>query len=68
MMNKDQAAAYVFAQSVAALAEIEGMKAANAERMSRGEALAYNEAAFFKIHAQYGIHHNAVMILYEGCE
>ena len=60
-MTPEQKAAYVFAQSVCAMAEIEGMKALNTERESKGYALAYDEAAFLEILNKYGIHHNAVL-------
>ena len=56
-----QHVAYMIAQTVAAWAIIESMKAANTERMCRGEALAYNEDAFAQIPDQYGLHHNAVV-------
>lgn len=60
-MTKSQAAAYVFAQAVCALSDIEAMKAANAERAGQGLAQAYGEEAFADIANRYGIHHNAVV-------
>lgn len=63
-MTKEQKVAYVFAQSVSALAEIEGMKALNKEREAKGYALAYGEDAFFEVPNKYGIHHNAVVSLF----
>ena len=63
-MTKEQKVAYVFAQSVCALAEIEGMKAENKERESHGYALVYSEEAFFEVPNKYGIHHNAVIGLF----
>lgn len=63
-MTKQQAAAYVFAQSVAALAAIEGSKAANVERERNGYALAYDEGAFADIAADFGITHNQIMALF----
>lgn len=60
-MTDEQKAAYVHAQSVAALAEIESMKALNTERESHGYALAYDEGAFFEVIDRYGLHHNALM-------
>ena len=65
-MTPEQKAAYVFAQSVSAMAEIEGMKALNTERDQRGHTLAYDEAAFLEIPNKYGIHHNAVLTLFHG--
>ncbi len=45
-MTPEQKAAYVFAQSVAAMAEIEAMKAANQMREMNGHTIAYGEEAF----------------------
>jgi hypothetical protein len=67
-MTKEQAAAYVFAQAVAALAAIEGCKAANMERERAGLALAYPEEAFSGIADEYGISHNAVMTVFSDAE
>jgi len=53
--------AYVMAQTVAASARIEAMKAANAERADHGHAPAYNEEAFEEVINEFGLHHNAVM-------
>jgi len=63
-MTKEQAAAYVFAQSVAALAAIEGCKAANMERERSGLSMAYPEEAFASIVDDYGISHNAVLAVF----
>lgn len=63
-MTREQKVAYVFAQSVCALAEIEGMKALNKEREAQGAALAYSDDAFLKVPDKYGIHHNAVIGLF----
>ena len=41
--------AYVMAQTVAAMARLEGMKALNAERASHGQSAAYTEADFEQI-------------------
>lgn len=60
-MTSEQAAAYVHAQSVAALAEIEGMKAENADRDRLGLAVAYVHKQFISVIDQYGISHNAVL-------
>jgi hypothetical protein len=59
-MTREQAAAFVFSQSIAALAEIEAMKAANVERMARGHSPAYNEGHFQDISNRYGVSHNSV--------
>ena len=60
-MTDAQKAAKVFAQAVAALAEIEAMRVANHEREANGEAYAYDEAAFREVPERYGIDHNAIM-------
>ena len=53
--------AYVMSMTVAASARIEGMKAANAERVDHGHAQAYNEDAFEQVILEFGLHHNAVL-------
>ncbi len=53
--------AYVMAQTVAAAARIEAMKALNVERAGRGHAQAYNEGAFVQVIDDFGLHHNAVL-------
>jgi hypothetical protein len=63
-MTPDQKAAYVMAQSISALAEIEGMKAENTYRQMRGETIAYRDEAFFSVCEKYGIHHNATIGLF----
>jgi hypothetical protein len=60
-MTPEQAAAYVHAQSVAALAEIEAMKAANQHREMQGYTQAYGEEAFLEVVDKYRIGHNAVV-------
>ena len=64
-MTPEQAASYVFAQSVAALCEIEGAKAANETRRRNGLADAYDDAAFAGIIDRYGLGHNAVVGLFQ---
>ena len=63
-MIPEQKAAYVMAQSVAAMATIEGMKAANREREARCGDLAYDEAAFDDVISHYGLSHNSVVGLF----
>jgi hypothetical protein len=60
-MTNSQAASYIFAQAVAAQAEIEAMKAANAHREMQGYSQAYGEDAFAAVVDKYGISHNAVL-------
>jgi hypothetical protein len=63
-MTSEQSAAYVYANSVAALVELEAMKAANFERQLNNESLAYNENTIAEIIQKYGIHHNAILSLF----
>ena len=63
-MTPEQKAAYVMAQSVAAMATIEGMKTTNVERELQGHTLAYAEDAFTQVINDYGLHHNALMGLF----
>lgn len=63
-MTKAQAAAYVFAQAVSALSRIEGMKAENAIRASKGSTIAYDDAAFDRIESDYVISHNSVIKIF----
>ena len=65
-MTDEQKAAYVMAQSVGAMAEIEMMKAANTERLAQGMALAYDESAFSKVSENFGITHNQVLGLFDN--
>lgn len=64
-MTKAEAIAYVQAQTVCALAAIEAMKAENAHREACGMSVAYGEEAFLQIPVTYGIHHNAVVSLFQ---
>lgn len=63
-MRADQAAAYVFSQAVAALAEIQGMDAENRLREIQGASPAYGESAFANVISKYGIDHNSVIGLF----
>jgi hypothetical protein len=65
-MTPEQAAAYVYAQAVAASAAIESMKAENFMREQQGLAQAYGEQAFYDIINEYGIHHNAIITIFQG--
>jgi len=64
-MTPEQAAAYIYAQSVAATAEIEGMKALNAYRESRDLAQAYDETEFLNIIEEYRLDHNNIVALFD---
>ncbi len=66
-MTDEQKAAYVNAQTALLLVELEGMKALNAYRESRGFAQAYDEKAFEAVGAKFGhLQHNALMGLFNG--
>jgi len=56
-----QNATYVFSQSIAAMAKIQGMVSENQHRLRRGEVIAYDEKAFEDVALEFGIHHNAVV-------
>lgn len=60
-MTPEQAAAFINAQSVAAMAEVQAMIAANTERLAQDCSLVYDEAAFLAVIDKYGLHHNAVL-------
>lgn len=53
--------AFVQAQAVCAMAELEAMKAANRAREEQGYSHAYGEDAFRSIEDQFLIGHNAVI-------
>lgn len=63
-MNDQQKASYVFAQSVAALAEIESMKAVNQIREIQGHAIAYGEKSFLDVIEKYGLHQNSLITFF----
>ena len=65
-MTDEQKAAYVFAQSVCALAKVEAMKAENMQREAEGKSMAYDEVAFVSVIEEYGIHNNAMITLFHG--
>jgi hypothetical protein len=64
-MTPEQKAAYIIAQAICALAEIEGMKTTNRMRERRGETIAYSEEEFFSVSEKYNLHHNAVTGLFQ---
>jgi hypothetical protein len=64
-MTPEETIAYVQAQTACALTELEGMKAENADRARRGETQAYGEQAFSDLILRYGIHHNAVIGMFQ---
>jgi hypothetical protein len=65
-MTPEQAAAYVHAQAVAAQIEMEAMKAENRRREDQGKSLAYGEEEFASLIDKYGLHHNAVITIFNN--
>ena len=65
-MTDEQKAAYVFAQGVAALAEIAGMTAENMQREHIGEAMAFTHGDYLAVIEKYGVHNNAIISLFHG--
>ena len=55
---------YLIGQGICALIELEAMKAANADRVQRGEAQAYSEDQIREITNKYPISHNGVLMTY----
>lgn len=60
-MNHASRVAFVHAQCVCAMAEMEAMKAANRAREEQGHSHAYGEEAFRAIQNEFMIGHNAVI-------
>jgi len=56
-----QNAVYVFANAIGAMAVLLGMQTENSYCADRGEAVAYPEDAFYKLHDERGLHHNAIL-------
>ncbi len=65
-MTQEQAVAFIQAQTVCALAEIEAMKATNRLRQAQGLSDAYGEADFFAVPEKHQIAHNQVVLLFRG--
>lgn len=64
-MTPEQSAAYVNAMTAGMLVEMEGMKAENAVRTHRGEAIAYDEGAFSALVESAGIHRDFLVNLFK---
>ena len=60
-MTPEQSAAYIYAQSVAALATIEAMKVENKIRSLNNMEPRYTAGDFMHVIDRYGLHHNAVI-------
>jgi hypothetical protein len=66
-MRPEQAAAFVMAQAVCAMAEVLGMEAENQQRLAQGELTPfYKKEDFLKIQDNYCIGHNSVMELFNS--
>ena len=63
-MSDEQKAAYVNAQAVACMCELQGMLALNAERERAGHSPAYDDGAFIDLPARFAITHNQVLGLF----
>ena len=60
-MTEEQKAAYIYSQSVAAMCEVEAMKAENHQRCCEGQSQAYDSQAFLLIIYRYGLDCNTVL-------
>ena len=65
-MDAQQQAAYIVAQAVSALIEMESMKADNERCRRQGVEDTYCEGAFMALQEKYCISHNAVLTLFHG--
>lgn len=63
-MTDGQKAAFVFAQSVSALAKIEGMRAENMVRTNQGRDPIYRAQEFERVPEEYGLGHNAILEMF----
>jgi hypothetical protein len=64
-MSHEQQAAYIIAQAVCAMAEIAGMQAMDRAWEKQGYST-YNDLDYAAVIEKYGIHHNAVLSLFQG--
>jgi hypothetical protein len=60
-MDANQRVSYQNSQNTAAMIEAMGMQAENSQRLSQGEAIAYNDNAFLDLIEKYGLGSNTVM-------
>ena len=67
-MTPEQAAAFVKSQSILLEAELEAMRAENAERLEKGQSPAHGSDELFELVKRYepSIGYNAVLALYQG--
>lgn len=64
-MTREEAIAYVQAQTACATIEAMGMVAENAHRQANGLSIAYGVEQFHAVIERYGIHHNAVLKIFQ---
>lgn len=67
-MNENQSAAYIFCMGVAAMAEIEAMKAENEVRRIRDESPAHGYDEFMAVIERHEIHHNGILGWFQSCD
>jgi len=67
-MNKEQGAAYINAQVASALCELASMQAANHLANTQETCAPYTEQDFINIPNRFGIHHNAILTFFQGCD
>ena len=65
-MTEEQKAAYIIGKAAALVTRVAGMQAENMQRQHRGEAMAYNEHAFSTAVLEEGVHHNAIIELFQS--
>jgi len=65
-MNENQQAAFIMSQVCCAMISMEGMKAANQQRLVRGESLAYSENDFSSLVSEFKVGWNDVIGYFKG--
>lgn len=63
-MTPEQQAAFVNAKAAAALIKAMGMVAENQHRLACGNSVAFGEDSFNALIEEYGIHDNAMMVVF----
>lgn len=65
-MTEGQKAAYVYSMAATAIITAAGMVAENEEKKSQGKPPTYSEQDFLYLIHKQGIHHNAVIEIFEA--
>lgn len=65
-MTNEQKAAYINAQVASMLVEMEAMKVENVLRSIKGFVPKYDGGDFLALPEKYGVHHNAIIGLFNG--